>query len=99
MFSQHNFCSMSVSSWHLLKELYTWTDGPVNVLGVVIPEKQKIDICTINFNNKVAKIDKILQPWRGKALTLSGKISLVNSLVVSQFTYISLCHFRLHHSP
>lgn len=41
----------------------TRTNRPVKVLGIMIPEKLE-DLCTINFNNKMAKIDKILQPWR-----------------------------------
>ena len=41
----------------------------------------------MNFNREV-KIDKILQPWRGKCLSIYGKMSLINSLVISQFTLL-----------
>ena len=42
----------------------------------------------MNFNRKLVKIDKILQPWRGKYLSIYGKIALINSLVISQFTHL-----------
>ena len=64
-----------------------WSDGPVDVLGIHIPVNFK-EIMAVNFYNKLRKVDKVLQPWRGKPLTIYGKIALINSLVVSQFTYI-----------
>jgi hypothetical protein len=42
----------------------------------------------ISFNRKLAKIAKILLPWKGKYLSICGKIILMNSLVISQFTYL-----------
>lgn len=36
-----------------------WTDGPVSVLGIVIPENLE-ELCTLNYNNKLKKIDKII---------------------------------------
>ena len=64
-----------------------WSDGPVNILGVNIPVNLS-EITTVNFTNKLSKVEKILQPWRGKVLTAYGKVALINSLIVSQFTYI-----------
>ena len=64
-----------------------WTDGPVNVLGIQIPENMN-ELSTINFDNKLSKVEKFLQPWKGKHLTIYGKITLINSLVVSQFTHL-----------
>ena len=64
-----------------------WTDGPVDILGIHIPQNIT-EITNMNFNNKLRKLEKILHPWKGKMLTLYGKVSLINSLVVSQFTYL-----------
>jgi len=64
-----------------------WTDGPVDILGIHIPKKLS-DIVNINFDRKERKIDKILNPWKGKFLSLLGKITLINSLVVSQFIFL-----------
>ena len=33
-------------------------------------------------------MDKILQPWRGKCLSIYEEITLINSLVISQFTHL-----------
>ena len=52
-----------------------WTDVSVN--GVHILENM-VEISTFNFNNKLSKITKILQPWKGKHLTIYGKASLIN---------------------
>lgn len=70
-----------------------WIDGLINVLGIHIPENMN-EISTLNFNNKLSKITKILQPWKGKYLTIYGKITLINSLIISQFTYY-LWHYQL----
>jgi hypothetical protein len=42
----------------------------------------------MNFNRKLVKIDKILQPWRGKNLSIYGAIALIKSLAMSQFTHL-----------
>lgn len=64
-----------------------WTDGPVDVLGIHIPKNMN-DLTNININNRINKVDKILQPWQGQYLTINGKITLINSLIVSQFTHL-----------
>ena len=62
-----------------------WSDGYVDILGIQIP-KERNDLTPINVYRKLAKIDKILLPWKGKYLSICGKITLINSLVISQFT-------------
>lgn len=64
-----------------------WTDGPVNLLGIVIPENLE-DLCAVNYDSKLRKMDRILQLWKGKPLTLYGKVSIVNSNIVPQFIYL-----------
>lgn len=63
-----------------------WTDGPVNILGIQIPESLK-DL-QINYEAKLGKIEKIMQPWKRTFLTLYGKVALINSLIVPQFVYL-----------
>ena len=53
---------------------------------------------TIHFNRKLAQIDMILHPWRGKYLSIYGKITLINSLVLSQFTYLLMALPTLDYS-
>jgi hypothetical protein len=39
--------------------------GEVDIFGIHIP-KERNDLTTIHFNRKLAKLDKILQPWKGQ---------------------------------
>jgi hypothetical protein len=42
------------------------------------------ELSTINFNIKLIKIVKLLQPWKSKYLSIYGKkMTLINSLVIS----------------
>ena len=63
--------------------------GKLDILGIHISIFLN-ELTTINFNGKFTKntVDSILQPWRGKYLSIYGKITLINSLVLSQFTYL-----------
>ena len=60
-----------------------WDDGEVDLYKAYINK-----LSTMNFNRNLVKIDKILQPWRGKYLSMYGKIALINSLVIYQFTHL-----------
>ena len=42
---------------------------------------------TLNYGNLVSKIKKILESWHNHDLTIMGKITIVNTLVVSQMVY------------
>lgn len=58
-------------------------------LDIQIP-KERNNLTPIHFYRKLAKIDKILLPWKEKYLPICGgkKITLNNSLLISQFTYL-----------
>jgi len=66
-----------------------WTDGPFNKLGVQVQSNMD-EIVPTNFDLCLSKLDSVLQPWRGKLLTLYGKVTIVNSLVVSLFAHLFL---------
>ena len=66
-----------------------WADGEVDILGIHIT-KDITKLSTMNFNRQLVKIDKILQPWRGKYLSIYGKIALIISLVISQFSHLRM---------
>ena len=65
----------------------TWADGSVDVLGIHLPGDYS-QITTLNFNYRIEKVRKFLQPWKGMGLTVYGKITIIKSLVISQFTYL-----------
>ena len=64
-----------------------WADGKVKALGVwfcIDCEERKKN----NYEEKVHKIEDILNNWRNKRLTLIGKIAVIKALAVSQVVYI-----------
>jgi len=63
-----------------------WTDGPVKMLGVGITgDTNKL---TKNYEDRLIKIDRTLLPWKMIPMSLYGKVTLINTLVVSQFTHL-----------
>lgn len=64
-----------------------WSNGAIDVLGIHIPENPK-DLVKINYERKIEKIEKVLQPWRGNILSLQGRVILINTLVIPQFIYL-----------
>ncbi|WP_176696360.1 reverse transcriptase domain-containing protein, partial [Candidatus Ichthyocystis sparus] len=64
-----------------------WSDGPIDILGIHIP-KRIDELVKINIENKLQKMKKVLGPWKSTTLSLFGKVTLVNSLCTSQFTYL-----------
>ena len=74
-----------------------WSNGPVNMLGITIPENMA-ELTKVNFNKKIIKMDKIVMPWYGKLLSLYGKVTLINTLIVSQF-FIYFYHYLHQMEP
>ena len=64
-----------------------WADGNVKALGVwfcVDCEESKKK----NYEEKVHKVEDILNNWRNKRLTLIGKIAVIKALAASQLVYV-----------
>ena len=64
-----------------------WADGKVKALGVwfcIDCEESKKK----NYEEKVHKVEDILNNWRNKRLTLIGKISVIKALAASQLVYV-----------
>ena len=51
---------------------------------------------SLNYNEKLAKIQTILGCWKFRRLSLIGKITVLKSLVASQLVYI-LTHLQRNH--
>ena len=43
---------------------------------------------TLNYEDKVHKVEGILNNWQNKRLTLPGKITIIKTLAASQLVYI-----------
>jgi hypothetical protein len=65
-----------------------WTNNYIKCLGVYI--HKDIDKATqYNIREKLDKILNIIKIWSCRHLTLKGKITIVNSLLISQMMYIA----------
>jgi len=64
-----------------------WADGKVKALGAwfcIDCEESKKK----NYEEKVQKVEDILNNWRNRRLTLIGKIAVIKALAASQLVYI-----------
>ena len=68
------------------EKLLSWTNGPVNILGVWIDHDIEQTI-RLNLDPVLDKIKTILRQWAKRRLSLFGKIEIVNTLVVSQLMH------------
>ena len=64
-----------------------WADGKVKALGVWFCTDQNEGM-TLNYEDKVHKVEGILNNWQNKRLTLPGKITIIKTLAASQLVYI-----------
>lgn len=66
----------------------------VKILGVVYKTKMTEDEhYTLNFASRIAQIKRICDTWLNRRLSLKGKITLINSLMISILHYPCACSF------
>ena len=70
------------------KNIYglSWEKGPIQLLGVTISENTK-DNYELNFLPKLKVMKNLLNIWKQRKLSLKGKITVINSLIISLFVY------------
>ena len=64
-----------------------WPVAKVKALGLWISTNPEMS-ASLNFNEKLESVRKILSCWRYRRLTLLGKIIVLRSLVASQLVYL-----------
>ena len=64
-----------------------WNPVTFTVLGVVV-STNILKIVTINFENKLNEMKKVLNAWSRRNLTLFGRRTLIKSLVISKMTHL-----------
>ena len=64
-----------------------WNPVTFTVLGVVF-STDVLEIVTINFENKLNEMKKVLNAWSRRNLTPFGTITVIKSLVVSKITHL-----------
>ena len=64
-----------------------WNPVTFTVLGVVF-STDVLEIVTINFENKLNEMKKVLNAWSRRNLTPFGRITVIKSLVISKITHL-----------
>ena len=64
----------------------SWTKQYVIALGIAFPYHVQVGN-NINFNEKLAKLKKVLNAWSGRHLTILGRIAIVKSLALAKLVY------------
>ena len=64
-----------------------WEQGPIKILGVIFTP-EVFNIWDFNSLEAVRKMEKILQSWSKRKLTLPGKITIIKSLAFSKFIHL-----------
>ena len=65
-----------------------WSNDNIKCLGVYI-NKNLQKATQANITDKLDKIESLIKIWSCRHLTLKGKVTIVNSLMVSQMLYIA----------
>ena len=67
---------------------FKWSENPILALGVYFSyDKVKSDKC--NFEEKLDKLEKALNIWRSRDLTIPGGINIVKSLALSKLIHVA----------
>ena len=63
-----------------------WTNNPVNILGVYVANDWEQTL-SLNYDPLVVKCQSVVDMWHHRAISLFGKVLVLNSLVASQLAY------------
>lgn len=65
-----------------------WPDEPLRMLGIYISYDE--DLCKEkNFRDKIVRMKNIINTWKGRNLTMLGRVQIIKSFLISQLTYVS----------
>ena len=63
----------------------SWTDGPLELLGLVFGDKHAI---SSSWLKRVEKFSRRLEAWKFRSLSLKGRVLIVNSIALSGLVYV-----------
>ena len=64
----------------------SWTNGPIEALGITLSPDIK-ETAMVNYSKVSENISKTIELWSSQKLTLYGKISIINTLLISKLIY------------
>ena len=73
------------AKFYTQKKLF-WLKGGIKVLGIEIHADAQVTI-NVNYMNALERVERVIQSWKHRKLSLLGKIAVINSLMTSQFMY------------
>ena len=65
-----------------------WITGPMECKGVKFTTSER-DMYIHNYKDKIATLKNLLFLWSCRKLSLKGKVTVINSLALSPFTYLA----------
>ena len=65
---------------------FRWPQEPIKALGIFF-SYNRIKANELNFAEKIRNLEKTLNSWKRRNLTLSGKINIVKTLGISKLIY------------
>lgn len=66
----------------------SWSKNPMRILGIFMSYDDKENY-KLNFDNKIEKCKNILNLWQTRNLTLLGRIQIIKTFIISQFSYVT----------
>ena len=73
--------------WNLEKYNLMWTDKPIKYLGHYIHSSNDEALET-EWEQKLLKLQKVLDSWTKRSLTIFGRVTVLKSLALSQITHL-----------
>ena len=80
---QHTCCKWDLSAFNL-----QWDEKHVKYLIGVYIDTDETKIATLNWENKLTKIQRLIDNWRIRNLTFVGRVFIIKSLFISQVVHI-----------
>ena len=65
-----------------------WPNEPIKALGIYYTYDQKL-LLENNFIERLDSIKNLTRIWSSRGLSIYGKITLINSLLIRKFVYVS----------
>ena len=64
----------------------TWTGNPVKCLGIYLGHN-KSKCYQLNWNKRICKVERVLQQWSKRKLTLFGKVQVIKEYALSKIVF------------